>query len=223
MSQWGSQLQKWGSLSLGCSPWGLAWCLMLPQPTVRVQGQVSTPWVPVRINLHMLLISLLTALSAAPLNTGLLWMSLLPQQLWLWFPPGLTTQPRMFPISFRNREQSKSLVTQKCVQFSFSIWLFFGEIRAALIGGLTSVVLLIQSVLLLILGCKACFCGDAGREKWEKQERDDSRVTIASRSLRGKVQGQEAVLALDGRERSRAAEESHDRLPAEWNPDLWGH
>lgn len=107
--------------------------------------------------------------------------------------------------------------------FPFQSGFSLEKFGAVLIGGLTSVVLLIQSVLLLILGCKACFCGDAGREKWEKQERDDSGVTIASRSLRGKVQGQEAVLALDGRERSRAAEESHDRPPAEWNPDLWGH
>lgn len=34
-------------------------------------------------------------------------------------------------LAFRNGEQNKSLVTQKCNHFSFSVWLFSGEIQSS--------------------------------------------------------------------------------------------
>ena len=43
----------------------------------------------------------------------------------------LVCQPNpMCLLAFRNREQSKSLVTPKCNHFPFSVWLFSGEIRS---------------------------------------------------------------------------------------------
>lgn len=37
-------------------------------------------------------------------------------------------------LAFKNREQSKSLVTPKCIHFPFPVWLFSGEIRSSADG-----------------------------------------------------------------------------------------